>query len=38
MGPSIDHILPLARGGGDVPNNVQLAHLVCNMRKHAKVA
>lgn len=29
----IDHILPLARGGGDTPDNVQAAHRICNESK-----
>ena len=34
MAPSVDHIVPLAAGGapGD-PANLQLTHLVCNLRK-----
>lgn len=38
FGASIDHIIPLSRGGADAPENVQAAHLDCNLRKHAKVA
>lgn len=30
---SIDHIVPLASGGSNDPENLQLAHLVCNLRK-----
>lgn len=30
---SVDHIIPRARGGSHDPANLQLAHLVCNMRK-----
>jgi 5-methylcytosine-specific restriction endonuclease McrA len=30
---SVDHILPLARGGSDALTNKQLAHLGCNSRK-----
>lgn len=37
MSPSIDHIVPLAAGGSDVPVNLQAAHLVCNTRKGARV-
>ena len=31
---SIDHIIPIAKGGDDVKSNVQSAHLHCNMSKH----
>jgi 5-methylcytosine-specific restriction endonuclease McrA len=34
MSPSIDHILPLSKGGTHEPRNVQLAHLRCNERKY----
>lgn len=37
MSKSIDHIVPLARGGTHEQANVQLAHLVCNNRKGARV-
>lgn len=30
---SLDHIIPLSRGGVDAPENVQLAHLGCNLDK-----
>lgn len=30
---SVDHILPIAIGGDDTPDNVQAAHLGCNARK-----
>jgi len=33
MCPSVDHILPRSRGGKDNPENLQLAHLLCNIRK-----
>lgn len=33
---SIDHKLPVSRGGTHTWNNVQLAHDVCNKRKWAK--
>ncbi len=32
--PSGDHRVPQARGGTNDPANLQLAHLVCNIRKH----
>jgi len=30
---SLDHIIPLSKGGDHGVHNVQLAHLVCNLRK-----
>lgn len=33
--PSIDHIVPLSKGGNDNPANVQAAHLRCNLGKNA---
>ena len=32
---SIDHIIPVIRGGADAPINIQAAHLRCNMSKNA---
>lgn len=32
--PSLDHIVPLAKGGEHSRRNVQLAHLGCNWHKH----
>lgn len=32
---SIDHIIPLSKGGNDSPMNVQATHLRCNVGKHA---
>lgn len=37
MSGSVDHIHPRAHGGGDEPENLQLVHLVCNLRKGARV-
>lgn len=34
---SIDHVIPLSRGGSDLASNVQASHLVCNIRKNDKV-
>lgn len=34
MMPSVDHITPLSWGGLNVPENLQLAHLRCNIRKN----
>lgn len=28
--PTIDHIIPLSKGGDDIKANVQLAHFICN--------
>lgn len=33
MSASLDHVVPLSRGGHHVLSNVQLAHLGCNIRK-----
>ena len=33
MSPSLDHIIPLAKGGGHTWDNVQVAHMICNSRK-----
>lgn len=33
---SLDHIVPISRGGNHTRKNVQLAHLVCNIRKQAQ--
>ena len=32
---SIDHIVPVSKGGAHLRSNIQLAHLACNMKKHA---
>lgn len=37
MSASLDHIIPLSRGGGHVRSNVRLAHLGCNARKCARL-
>lgn len=37
MSKSIDHRIPLSRGGADTEANVQAAHLGCNSRKGARV-
>lgn len=36
LSPSIDHIVPLSKGGNDNLTNVQAAHLRCNVGKHNK--
>lgn len=38
MSKSLDHVIPLSRGGAHIEGNVQLAHLSCNLRKGARVA
>lgn len=38
LSKSIDHIVPLSRGGAHSPENCQLAHLRCNVSKGAKLA
>jgi 5-methylcytosine-specific restriction endonuclease McrA len=32
----LDHIIPLSRDGTHEPDNVQLAHRLCNRKKHAR--
>lgn len=31
---TIDHVLPVSKGGTNEPNNLQLTHRMCNMKKH----
>lgn len=38
MSASLDHVLPLSRGGHHTYENTQLAHLSCNVQKGADVA
>ena len=33
MYPSIDHIIPMSKGGGHTWDNVQIAHIICNSIK-----
>jgi hypothetical protein len=35
--PSLDHILPVTKGGNHTRDNVQASHLICNMRKGNRV-
>jgi 5-methylcytosine-specific restriction endonuclease McrA len=37
MGATVDHIVPLAKGGSDEFENLQLAHWICNNRKSDKL-
>lgn len=34
--PTIDHIIPMSKGGGHVWDNVQVAHAICNSAKGAQ--
>lgn len=36
--PSVDHVIPRARGGTDEASNLQVAHLTCNQKKQARYA
>lgn len=36
-GATIDHVIPLSRGGTDEPSNVATAHWRCNREKRAKL-
>lgn len=36
LSPSLDHIIPLSKGGTHTRENVQLAHLRCNLSKGSK--
>jgi len=36
MCASLDHVIPISKGGTHETNNVQLAHLICNIRKGTK--
>lgn len=38
LSPSLDHVVPLSKGGAHDPDNVQLAHLRCNVAKGATTA
>lgn len=35
--PSVDHVIPLSRGGDDTLANVKLSHLTCNLSKGNRV-
>lgn len=37
LSPSLDHVVPLSLGGAHAPENVQLAHLRCNVSKGARL-
>jgi 5-methylcytosine-specific restriction endonuclease McrA len=38
MAASLDHIVPVSKGGKHVRSNVRLAHWICNLRKGNRVA
>ena len=35
--PTLDHIVPVSRGGTDDPGNLQLAHFLCNVKRGNKM-
>lgn len=35
MGPTVDHIVPVAHGGSNHPDNLAPAHRICNLTKGA---
>jgi 5-methylcytosine-specific restriction endonuclease McrA len=37
MGATLDHVVPIAKGGLDSVDNVRLAHWICNIRKGDKL-
>jgi 5-methylcytosine-specific restriction endonuclease McrA len=37
FGATVDHVVPLAKGGTDDPENLKLAHWICNTRKSDKL-
>jgi 5-methylcytosine-specific restriction endonuclease McrA len=36
MSASLDHVVPIAAGGGHTRDNVQCSHLRCNVTKHKR--
>ena len=34
---SVDHVVPKAKGGGDEPGNLRLAHRICNSRRGSRL-
>ena len=36
LSATLDHIIPLVKGGSHEPGNIQLAHRICNMKKGTK--
>jgi hypothetical protein len=37
MMPSLDHVLPLSKGGEHSNKNVRISHLRCNLKKHNQI-
>lgn len=37
LAPTLDHVIPLARGGAHHPDNLAAAHFICNSRKGDRV-
>jgi hypothetical protein len=37
LSATLDHVIPLSKGGNHVRDNVQLAHMKCNMKKSNKL-
>lgn len=37
MSWTLDHIIPLSKGGGHLYENIQLAHRICNQKKGSKI-
>ena len=37
MGLTVDHVIPLSKGGSDELENLRPAHWICNNRKSDKV-
>src|SRR5699024_8837159 len=37
LSPTVDHIIPLARGGKNVAENCALAHASCNRKKQGRL-
>jgi 5-methylcytosine-specific restriction endonuclease McrA len=37
LGGTVDHVIPISKGGLDVMENVKLAHWTCNRQKGNKI-
>lgn len=37
MSASVDHVIPVKRGGKSTLDNLQVTHLICNLNKGAKI-